>query len=296
VAFNDAFAGGGIYNHEGRMVLESVTVAGNTARMPIVTTAGAGIFSDLTGEVGDSVTSLKNTIVAGNRSLFPVYIPGYIGESDVAGPIQSAGSNLIQSTVGATITPPSGGPNPGDAISIGSHTIRDLYGVAARLGPLQNNGGPTRTMALLVDSPAIGTGDPVGAPRIDQRGLTRVINDTTDIGAYASQTTGTPAVEPIIDCDGSNPATESNPPITVVQPPVMVIPPSITGTGPRIGGGTGPSGATAAPSITAVSLAAVASPTPRRWPPHGRSGCWQRRAWAPCPPSCPRPLPCERRQ
>jgi hypothetical protein len=38
------------------------------------------------------------------------------------------------------------------------------------LGPLQNNGGPTQTMALLPGSPAIGHGDNAKAPTTDQRG------------------------------------------------------------------------------------------------------------------------------
>ena len=51
----------------------------------------------------------------------------------------------------------------------------DLLGSAqdpldARLGPLANNGGPTRTHALLAGSPAIDRGDGAGAPATDQRG------------------------------------------------------------------------------------------------------------------------------
>jgi len=55
------------------------------------------------------------------------------------------------------------------------------------LGPLQNNGGPTFTMALLAGSPAIAAGDatvsnasPVNG--LDQRGINRT---TSDIGAYS---------------------------------------------------------------------------------------------------------------
>ncbi|MBR8835886.1 MAG: hypothetical protein DSM106950_18165 [Stigonema ocellatum SAG 48.90 = DSM 106950] len=50
------------------------------------------------------------------------------------------------------------------------------------------NGGPTQTIALLPDSPAIGAGDPTilpTDPTTDQRGLPRRASDgRTDIGAF----------------------------------------------------------------------------------------------------------------
>src|SRR5207248_3517318 len=55
---------------------------------------------------------------------------------------------------------------------------------AVKLGPLQDNGGPTLTHALLVDSPAIEQGTSVGAPVIDQRGVTRPQGRRVDIGAF----------------------------------------------------------------------------------------------------------------
>ena len=65
----------------------------------------------------------------------------------------------------------------------GSH---DLIGINALLGPLQNNGGPTQTMAVLAGSPAIGHADNSKAPATDQRGVTRLdtAGETTDIGAF----------------------------------------------------------------------------------------------------------------
>ena len=53
------------------------------------------------------------------------------------------------------------------------------------LGPLQDNGGPTRTMALLPGSPAINAGDSTNPPPTDQRGFARV--GTPDIGAFEFQ-------------------------------------------------------------------------------------------------------------
>ena len=65
------------------------------------------------------------------------------------------------------------------------------------LGPLQDNGGPTETMALLPGSPAIGAGNANlavvanGVPlQSDQRGqgYPRTTNGTVDIGAHESET------------------------------------------------------------------------------------------------------------
>jgi hypothetical protein len=65
----------------------------------------------------------------------------------------------------------------------------DLLNVNPQLGPLQNNGGPTQTMALLADSPAIDAGDNTNAPTYDQRGpgYPRIVNGIIDIGAFEVQ-------------------------------------------------------------------------------------------------------------
>jgi hypothetical protein len=51
-----------------------------------------------------------------------------------------------------------------------------------RLGVLAQNGGPTRTVALLSDSPAVNAGDASAAPGSDQRGYARF--GLPDVGAY----------------------------------------------------------------------------------------------------------------
>jgi hypothetical protein len=73
----------------------------------------------------------------------------------------------------------------------------DLLGTAAgpldpHLGPLQNNGGPTPTMALLPGSPALDAGLNDALPATgssDQRGqgFARVVNGAIDIGAFEAQ-------------------------------------------------------------------------------------------------------------
>src|SRR5205814_2310346 len=68
------------------------------------------------------------------------------------------------------------------------------------LGPLQDNGGPTLTHALLPGSPAINAGDPnfTPPPFFDQRGpvFWRVRNDRIDSGSFEVQVGTTPSPTP----------------------------------------------------------------------------------------------------
>ena len=60
------------------------------------------------------------------------------------------------------------------------------------LGPLQDNGGPTQTHALLFGSPARDKGSNVAVPSTDQRGFARIFDGdgngtaTVDIGSFES--------------------------------------------------------------------------------------------------------------
>ena len=72
----------------------------------------------------------------------------------------------------------------------------DKTGVTnAKLGPLTNNGGPTRTHAPQSGSPAINAGNPAakagmeGVPQFDQRGepFSRVAGERIDVGAVESR-------------------------------------------------------------------------------------------------------------
>jgi hypothetical protein len=56
--------------------------------------------------------------------------------------------------------------------------------IDARLGPLEANGGPTRTQALLEGSPAIDAGDPAAGTPTDQRGIARPDGAGFDLGSY----------------------------------------------------------------------------------------------------------------
>ena len=66
----------------------------------------------------------------------------------------------------------------------------DLSGVNPLLGPLQDNGGATFTIALLPGSPAIDAGNDLACPATDQRGFPRPRDgdgddiEVCDMGAY----------------------------------------------------------------------------------------------------------------
>jgi hypothetical protein len=158
------------------------TIADNTVTTtPGDVTTGAGIDVQYAGAF--TQISLHDTIVAGNE-LVPsgggtaVLHDLYTGTTNsiLAKPPQyiSLGYNLIQAPGGVTFTGTAAG---------------NIYGVNPMLGPLANNGGPTRTMALEAGTPALDAGDPdtAGLPATDQRGLPRVVDGRVDIGAFEVQ-------------------------------------------------------------------------------------------------------------
>ncbi len=67
----------------------------------------------------------------------------------------------------------------------------DLPNKNPKLGPLQDNGGPTQTRALLLGSPAVDAADGGNcsqlAKNVDQRGVTRPQGPRCDIGAFEQQ-------------------------------------------------------------------------------------------------------------
>ncbi|MGZ6398785.1 MAG: choice-of-anchor Q domain-containing protein [Bdellovibrio sp.] len=62
----------------------------------------------------------------------------------------------------------------------------DIIGTAI-LGPLQNNGGYSSTLALLPGSPGIDQGLGDTCPAVDQRGLSRPAKNSCDTGAFEAQ-------------------------------------------------------------------------------------------------------------
>jgi CSLREA domain-containing protein len=164
------------------------TVSGNTGGAAISTDQGGNItnctISGNSGPLGGNNVILRNTIVANNAGV------------DTGGlNFVSQGHNLIGI----------GGPNFVDGVN-GDKVGTAQFPLNPVLGPLQNNGGPTLTHALLPGSPAIDAGDncvtqaahcgDANIPQLttDQRGtVNRSIDgdgDGTakvDIGAYESR-------------------------------------------------------------------------------------------------------------
>jgi len=138
---------------------------------------------------GGATTTLKNTIVAYNTAANggnPWNIKQHTGTQFTDG--------------GGNIQWPQKNPSdPSDINVTASVKLADPL-----LGPLQNNGGPTFTHALLAGSPAINAG--LAGETLDQRGVTRV---NTDIGAFEQfqvqfTTTASNANEPATDSATEN--------------------------------------------------------------------------------------------
>jgi len=122
---------------------------------------------------------LHNTLIAGN-------FMGATGTTrdDVLGALNAGGDyNLIGDGTGMTGL--HNGVN-GNLVGSAAAPIDPL------LGPLQDNGGPTLTHALLAGSPAIDAGNNAYATDWDQRGegFPRIVNGIIDIGAFEYQGDG----------------------------------------------------------------------------------------------------------
>jgi parallel beta-helix repeat protein len=152
ISGSSADVGGAVYTKRGTLGVTGCTVANNSAG------SGGGMYLKGTATFDD-------TIVAGNT--------GSSGASDVSGPGAVSGSNNLIGVGG------SGGLVNG--------TGGNLVGVVnPGLAPLGFYGGPTETIALLPDSPAIGAGTTESGITTDQRGFP--IGTTPDIGAFDVQT------------------------------------------------------------------------------------------------------------
>jgi hypothetical protein len=161
-------SGDGTYTYWGRggAILNSGTATLTNCTLSLNSAAqGGGIYVYPT-----DILNLTNTIVAGNTS--------YGIGLDINGPVTTADHNVIGDATGSTGIV--NGVNGNIAGGNGNPVIN------ADLGPLQNNGGPTQTMALLAGSPAIGNADNALAPVTDQRGFIRfdLVGEMTDIGAF----------------------------------------------------------------------------------------------------------------
>jgi hypothetical protein len=153
--------GGGIDNVNGTLVINNSTLSNNSASIStpfgIAGTYGGGIYNHGTGTPRIQNSLFANNTLGGNCN----------------GALYSLGYNLSSDN------------------SCSLHGPGDQKDINPNLGPLQNNGGPTPTMALLAGSPAMSAGNPGGCMdstrhrlTFDQRGRPRPNPGACDIGAY----------------------------------------------------------------------------------------------------------------
>lgn len=153
------------YTYYAFLTLANSTVTANVSTGP---NGGAGIVDNHERSLGPIV--LQSSIVAGNsNAVAGARYDADIGSSYSNDPVIGS-SNLVVAATGIAL--------PGDTIQ-----------TDPMLGPLQDNGGPTWTHALLPGSPAIDAGNNNAGLDFDQRGagFARVSGLSADIGSYETQ-------------------------------------------------------------------------------------------------------------
>lgn len=162
---NSTLYGGGAIYGTGQIVINQSTITNNLAAL-----GGGGIYL-----YSGSYVSLSGTIVSGNSAT--------VGFADIAG---DTAQDPAAITADSSLL---GDVDPFFTVN-GSNNISSTNPM---VGALADNGGPTKTMALLDGSPAIDAGpNPVASfvgNESDQRGLpwVRVYGNSVDIGAFEVQ-------------------------------------------------------------------------------------------------------------
>ncbi|NDD99780.1 hypothetical protein EB008_05760, partial [bacterium] len=162
---NSATFGGAIENFEGSFSLNNSTLSGNSAIRGAG--QGGGIYNRGDGTISNSTLSGNSANSGGGifNLIGPLTISNTIIANSTSGLDYAGGGTVVSSNNLIT-----------NGTLSGSITVTSAQ---LKLGPLQDNGGPTFTMALGAGSVAIGTTPGTGT---DQRGINRT---TADIGAYS---------------------------------------------------------------------------------------------------------------
>ncbi|MFZ1221568.1 MAG: choice-of-anchor Q domain-containing protein [Chthoniobacterales bacterium] len=186
VSGNGAVSAAGIGN-TGMLTISNSTVSGNNAY------PGAGYPAFAGGILnGNSTLTITHSTVCDNQANGNGDNIGNYGALRIGNTILKVGTsgrNIVNTSPG-TIT--SFGYNLSSDGGAGFlNAAGDHINVNPMLGPLQNNGGPTFTHALLSGSPAINAGDPAFSPppTFDQRGpgYPRVSGGRIDVGSFELQ-------------------------------------------------------------------------------------------------------------
>jgi hypothetical protein len=181
-------SGGGIQT-DGTLTVSNSTFSNNFANSDgggisiiistaTVTVTSSTLTANTAGYGGGILTfgalSLHNSIVAGNRCTTVASGP------DIWGIVTGTSSDNLVEIADRSLSGIRNGPG-GNLVGNAS------FPIDPRLGPLADNGGPTHSHALLDDSPGRGAGSLDFASATDQRGLPRVIDGQTDLGAFQTQ-------------------------------------------------------------------------------------------------------------
>ena len=210
-----ADAGGGIDN-TGTATIDRSTISNNVAETLATTRSAEG------GGIGSGGTlRIRNSTVSGNVVFEPsgrakigagIYVGGTLIASNLTvtgnqGPGVSIGLGAAAVVQNSIVSQNVGGNCDGSITSNGYNLSSDttcnfsgpgdLNNIDPQLGPLQDNGGNTPTMALPSGSPAVDAGNPNGCRdekgnllKTDQRGQPRPDKEDTggcDVGAYERQ-------------------------------------------------------------------------------------------------------------
>jgi CSLREA domain-containing protein len=256
---NQGRSGGGIDHSGSSLQLTNTTLSGN-----IATDNGGGLHNR-------GSATVNNTTFSGNQADTGANI---YNDGDTAGLI-IRNTLLADPLVGVNCVNNQGsissnGHNLESANTCGFTATGDLIDTSPLLGPLQDNGGPTSTHALMPGSPAVDAGNPAvpgsggdACAAVDQRGAPRPVDGdgdlspVCDIGAYEYQSQAPIPTDTPVPADTPTPSPSLSP-----SPPTPAPTPTPTPT----------------PTPHTLFMPTILgdqtqSTSPQKWMTPGR-GCW----------------------
>lgn len=194
-ALNGGDGGGAIFNINGHLTVTDVTIANNQS-----TSSGGGIVVIQTDASASTILNLYDTIIFNNGSM------------DANGDLTNAANEcwVIGDGVGVV--------GAGNLIQNNNNCDGVDETGDPELGPLQNNGGFTPTMAIPTTSAAFNTADPSTSLSTDQRNDPRPEMGGFDIGAFELCIAKNPNI--VNDCSNNSGIAPPSEQLTIqVSPP-----------------------------------------------------------------------------